>query len=130
MNALRDRELVDVLADRPDLLAIADAVAETKPRRKRRPSGVIALAAALAAAAAVALVAPWGNRGPDVVERALAAIGTGPVLHAVVEYSGDDAIVDLETGRSVKRVHRTEFWYDDANRSLRTRLSTDGVLLT
>lgn len=129
MNALRDRELVDALAERPELLAIADALAETEARR-RRLRHPLALAAAVTLAAAVALIAPWGDRGPDVLERALAAVGNGPVLHAVVEYSADDAIVDLATGASSRRVHRTEFWYDEGRRSMRTRLSTDGVILT
>jgi hypothetical protein len=130
MSALRDRELVDELADRPDLLAIADAVAETQRRRQPVSRRAFAIAAAIAAAAVVALVAPWGDRGPGVLDRALAAIGGGPVLHAVVEYSADDAIIDLATGASTQRVHRTEFWYDQERRSLRTRIATDGVILT
>jgi hypothetical protein len=78
-------------------------------------------------AAVVVLAAPWGGGGPSVVEDALAAIGNGPVVHAVVEYSGDDAIVDLATGRSRPRVHRIEYWYDESRQQFRSRLSTDGV---
>jgi hypothetical protein len=129
VNALEDRELVDVLADRPDLLAVADAVALTQ-RRRRAPRRGAAIAVIAAAAAGVLLAAPWGDRGPGVLDGALAAIGTGPVIHAVVEYSGDDAIVDLGTGKSTRRVHRMEFWYDESRLAFRSRLSTDGVQTT
>jgi hypothetical protein len=127
MNALRDRELVSELADRPELLAIADAVAETQRSRRHVPKGVLPLAAALTSAVVVVLAAPWGGSGPSVVEDALAAIGNRPVLHAVVEYSGDDAIVDLATGRSRPRLHRIEYWFDESRHQFRSRLSTDGV---
>jgi hypothetical protein len=130
MSALRDHELVTELSEHPDLLAIADAVAETQRARPRVQKRVLVLAAALAVAVVVALTAPWGDRGPGIVENALAAIGNGPVLHAIVEYSGDDAVVDLDTGRSTPRVHRIEYWFDPERKLLHTRLSTDGVKIT
>lgn len=131
MNALEDHELVELLGDRPDLFAVADAVASTqRTRRRRAPRRPLVAAAVAAVAAAVVLAAPWGDRGPDVLDRALAAIGNGPVLHAVVEYSGDDAIVNLATGESTRRVHGMEFWYDRGRRAFRSRLSTDGVQLS
>lgn len=133
MNALRDRELLDLFDGDPRLLAIADAVAQTqRPVRRRVPGGrVVAVAVAVAAAVAVALVAPWQERGPNVVDRALAAVGGGPVVHAVVEYSWDrDVVVEIATGEERRRVHRTEYWYDDGRKALRTRLLTDSVQLT
>ena len=127
MNALHDPEVVELFRHEPELLALADATAATQRRARRMPKRALALAAAFAGASVVALLAPWGERGPDVVDQALAALGAGPVLHAVVVYSADDATVDLETGRSTPRVHRTEYWYDSARSMLRAKLSTDGV---
>ena len=44
MSALLDHEAVDVLADEPELLAIADALVATRPRRARRLPYVAAAA--------------------------------------------------------------------------------------
>jgi hypothetical protein len=52
------------------------------------------------------------------------------VIHAVVEYSGNSAIVDLASGRSTPRVHTIEYWFDAERQALHTRLLTDGVQLT
>lgn len=130
MNVLRDPEVVELLADEPELLAVADAVASTQRSRRRLPVRLLAVAAATAVAAAVALLAPSGERGPDVVADALAALGTGPVVHAAVEYRTDGAIVDLSTGTSRPRVRRIEYWYDAERRLLHTKLFTDGVQIT
>lgn len=133
MNALSDPELLELVRDDPRLLAIADAVAETqRPARRRAVGGrVAAVAVAVAAAVAIALVAPLQERGPSFVDRALAAVGGGPVVHAVVEYSWDhDVVVEIATGEERQRIHRTEYWYDEARQTLRTRLLTDGVQLT
>jgi hypothetical protein len=130
MNALHDPEVVELLREEPELLALADAMAATQRVRRRVPMRVPALAAAVLAAAAVALLAPWGGSGPDIVEDALAAIGTGAVVHAAVEYRTDDSIVDLDTGKSTPRVRRTEYWYDAERQLLHTKLFTDGVQIT
>jgi hypothetical protein len=130
MNAARDRELVTLLADDPQLLAIADAVAATQKTRRCVPARVLLLAAAILAAGSVALLGPWGEGGPSIVDEALAAMGSGPVIHAAVEYSGDDALVELATGQSTPRVHRIEYWFDAERELLHTTLSTDGVKIT
>lgn len=98
------------------------------PSRRTRVARIaLAPAAVVAAALAVALVAPWESSGPSVVDRALAAVGAGPVVHAVVEYSWpQDVLVDLRTGAEHERVHRAEYWYDDERKVLRVRYSTDG----
>ena len=64
-TAFSDPETVEVLRDHPDLLAIADAVAATGVRPRRRlPLGRVGLVAAVAAVAvAVALVSPWQGGG-------------------------------------------------------------------
>ena len=77
---MRDREVLEVLRDEPELLAIADAVSETE-----RPSALLSpvrwlAAVALAAVALFALVlaAPWDRGGGGgVLDRALAAIPAG-----------------------------------------------------
>jgi len=99
------------------------------PRRRGRM-----LAATLAVAAiaiGVALISPWQGPGPNVVGRALAAIGSGPVLHVVLEYrSADNVVINLGTGAQHERIHRTEYWYDAERSLLHTRLATDGRQLT
>jgi hypothetical protein len=125
VNAL-DREVLELLHERPDLLAVADAVAATQERR-RRPRAALAPAVAVAAAVVLFLVAPWQNHGPNIFDRALAAVGTGPVIHAVVAFSGpNDVVVNLATGEERQRAHRNEFWYDAERGELRSRTSTDG----
>jgi hypothetical protein len=73
-----DDEVLELLADEPELLAIADAFAETQARRRRmRPLG---LAAAVALVAAVALaLAFWPGGGSSGISgnTAYAAIGGG-----------------------------------------------------
>jgi hypothetical protein len=115
LHALRERLVLELAA--------------ASPRRSHRRRTRIALAPAVVAAATLALllVAPWESRGPSVVDRALAAVGAGPVVHAVVEFSGpEDVVVDLATGAERERVHRTEYWYDEQRRQLRVRWTTDG----
>jgi len=132
VTVLDDPELRDLLGERPELAAIADALAATQ-RRPRRRLARLAVAALLTAAVGVALLllAPWAGRGPDVLDRALAAVGERPVVHAVVESSSPNSVVvDLATGAERERVSRTEFWFDAERSLLRTRLTTDGRQLT
>jgi hypothetical protein len=81
----------------------------------------------VAGALVLLLVTPWQNRRPTLAERALAAVGAGPVVHAVVEYSWPQhVVVDLATGSERERVHRAEYWFDDQRDTLRASYSTDG----
>ena len=85
---LRDPEVLELLADDPRLLALADAVAATQqaPRRPllhRAGPRVAAVAVVAAAAVVVALVVPKGEHG--IVDRAIAAIGDGRVMHVITE---------------------------------------------
>jgi hypothetical protein len=127
-----DTEVLEVLQERPELLRLAAAIAETQPRRqlmRRRRIAIVVTGAAIALAVALAASLPTG--GPNVVERALAAIGSGPIVHAVVERSSpDDVVVNLATGASRERTHRIEYWYDRERSFLHTRLLTDGTMLT
>ena len=85
--SLRDREVLDLLRDEPELLAIADAVTDTQhvshPLRPFRAIAAVMLAAAVIFV--LVLAVPWdrgdGGRG-SVLDRALAAIDSkGPVVH-------------------------------------------------
>ena len=72
-----DDEVLELLADEPELLAIADAVVETqRPRRRVRPVGVVASAVVLAAVVALAF-ALWPDGGSHGISdsTAVAAIG-------------------------------------------------------
>jgi len=123
MSALQDRvwtdpELADLVRDDPRLVAIADALRETEgivaPRRRRRLAlrGAL-LAAALCIGLVLALVAPWSNSGNGTLaDRALAAIGTLPVLHVVVELAPQSQLIDLKTGAATPLSEQREIWFD------------------
>lgn len=95
-------------------------------RRWRLPS--LALAAGVVAAVVVVLlVSPWSGGGDGgLVQRALAAIGTGPVLHVVIEHtippSGYGA-VSLPSGKPIQATERRETWFDQS-RQLREDIAT------
>jgi hypothetical protein len=72
-----DEELLELLGDEPELLAIADAIVETQtPRRRVRRVGLVATAAVVAAVAALAFALwPSGRSADFSVNTAVAAIG-------------------------------------------------------
>jgi hypothetical protein len=128
---VRDREVLEALRDEPELLAIADAVAETHLRRRRR-TGFPVLAAASAAAAALVLllVDPWsGGGGPSLADRALAAIGDGPIVHAVLRFKVPGHRIELATGRAAPIVRTAETWADDRKGLLLSVVRQDGQVL-
>lgn len=96
----------------------AHATSETRSRRRRLPS--VALAATVAAATvAVLLVSPWSGGGGGLVQRALAAVGTGEVLHVVfTEQPGPPGwygAVSLPSGTALPDpTLRREVWYDQS----------------
>jgi hypothetical protein len=91
----------------------------------------VAAAVTLIAAIALALATNFqGSSSPFTPEKALAAIGDGPVIHAVVESEEPWAtIVDLESGHERQQKYATEFWYDGQRGFLRARATVDGQLL-
>lgn len=134
-TAFADPELIDLFADEPELLAIADAIAVTtsKPARKpadrrsrrlARPS-VLSAAVAVAATVAVVLVAPWQRSHGTLADLALAAIGSQPVVHVVTETPTGAGLVDISTGDTQPVMQRDEIWYDAA-RGLRRDLTHNG----
>jgi hypothetical protein len=116
-SVIADAEVVELLRDSPDLLAIADAIASTQERPRRRlRAGLIRLAAVAAVvviAGVVALASPWDGRGGGFVERALAALGDGQVIHLVsVSEVPGRTILDLQTGAEMPLTAETEIWFD------------------
>ena len=128
VSALRDHELVELLADQPELLALADAIAATAPTRSRRrfPTRLLAGSITIAAAAVVALVAPWSESRGGVLQQALAAVSTDSVLHAVlVSQVPETTVVDLRSFRETPTTLRVETWFD-ARKGLKRILVTRG----
>jgi hypothetical protein len=124
-----DPELLELLPDRADLFAVADAVAATQPVPNRRPKIAAALvAAALAAALAFALVGPDGPGDSAVVGRALAAVGQGKVLHVVARIEPGGRAIDLATGRVVHPYQVVEEWYEPGV-GLRARIAKSNAYL-
>lgn len=116
---------------RASALAALPRRASRRRVRRHRPLGLIAVGAVVATALAVALAGPWEGRTPLVTERALAAIGSRPVIHAVVENTRPHAtIVDLASGEETTQLLRTEYWFDDEQALLRARITIDGTLQT
>jgi hypothetical protein len=119
-SPLRDRELLEMLAEEPELLAIADAIAVTAPgapysaRRRHRFASptLVAAAAVVAAAVALALLWPFAASSPSVLDNALAAIGSGPVAHVVVENNLGSSLLDVRTGKQTPASGRYSLWWD------------------
>jgi hypothetical protein len=116
---VRDPEILELLREEPELLALADALAETQrppspSRLGRAVPRVVAAAAAVAAVVAVVLFAPGGGGGPGIVDRALAAIGKGRVLHLVMRVPSGEVLVDLKSGRRTVETLEIEDWSDQS----------------
>lgn len=131
---LRDAEVIELLADKPELLAIADAVSATQhraaaPRRRRRIAVRAGMVAAAAAAAGIAILA-WPQGKPNaVLGRALAAIGDGQIMHVVTESPSGIVYVDLKAGHRTAPIMRQELWVDRQGDRLHLVLSIGGRLL-
>lgn len=121
---VRDPELLLELRDEPELLAVADALSEvlreggaaTRRRRRAWPVGAAVAAVAAAAIAAGTLLLVTGGVKPTLVDRALAAVGDEPVLHAIISQPqpSETTLVELSTGKrvDVPRMVETEIWFD------------------
>jgi hypothetical protein len=114
---MRDvRDALDRMQPTPDERGDWDAVlrdARVRPRRAPVPA-LSALGVAVAAVFALVLFQPWDGETPTVLQRALAAVDDGPVLHVVLRDDWHGTLVDLETGER-RRIHgRREVWYDPA----------------
>jgi hypothetical protein len=136
-----DPELRELLLEQPELVAIADALAqaniEAATRRSRRrvlPNArILAVAAALAAVVAVALIAPWSDSGGSLSDLALAAIGSQPVLHVIAhrEVPTGGQLIEIKTGRvqQISQQQQEEIWYDAAKGLKRDTIRVGSTLL-
>jgi hypothetical protein len=136
-----DPELRELMLEQPELVAIADALAqadvEAATRRSRRRvlrnSRILAVAALLAAVVAMALVAPWGHSGGRLSELALAAIGSQPVLHVIAqsEVPTGDRLIEIKTGRvqQLSQQQQEEIWYDAAKGLKRDTVRVGSTIL-
>jgi hypothetical protein len=127
-DVVLDREVVELLADEPELLAIADAITTTQPRPRRRGSRIGALAAAVIAVGTVLVVLPDRGGDSSLLADALAAVGRGPVVHARIEtvLPATNVIV-LATGRARPQTIAIEYWFDEPRGRLRTVVRRGGV---
>lgn len=115
-TAFADREVLELLGEEPELLAIADAIAATQATRRRRLplSRLLLVAAALAALIVMPLATPWERSRTSIVDKAQGALGDEEVIHVVLEReSTDPLLVDLRTGRETPTRFRTEIWFDE-----------------
>jgi hypothetical protein len=120
---VRDPEVLFELRREPELLAVADALSDVLAapalrNRKRWWLAGTGLAAAIGAAAVLAgLLLTTTGVQPSLVDRALAAVGDEPVLHAVIRQTGQSSttLIELSTGRKTvpRRVTETEIWFDE-----------------
>jgi hypothetical protein len=80
-------------------------------RRGRLAVAVVPIAVVLAVAA-LALLWPFGQQQASVLERALAAVGEGRVVHVVFRSDRGLVLVNLETGERRRLWIEREVWYE------------------
>ena len=113
-------------AERGDWEAVLlDAGVPRRPALVRPLAGVAIAAAALFA---LALFQPWEGKNPTLLERALAAVGDGPVLHVVLRGEWGGTNVDLETGARTPVHGENETWYDPQRNLVHTVLRLGDVV--
>lgn len=125
-----DIEVVDELRDEPELLAVADAVGQTQPRRRGRSVAAAIGAVVVLAAGLAALLVDLDNR-PSLTEKALAAVGEGPIIHAVLSSNvspstGGAERINLRTGQRVPLKQTAEVWFDSRSSTMRTVMRLNG----
>jgi hypothetical protein len=127
VKVFREPDLVALLADEPELLAFADAIATTRALRHHSRAWPALLAAAAALAVTLAAVSFWDGGGrASLVDRALAAVGAGPVVHAIIRAPTENVYVDLETGRRTPQLAETEIWFDQGRETEHTIRRVEG----
>ncbi|MBA3841469.1 MAG: hypothetical protein H0X39_02425 [Actinobacteria bacterium] len=97
---------------------------------RRRPLLAMLGASAGLAAIILALVLAWpfgGQGNTNFLDRAAAAIGSGPVLHVTIESGFGATVVDLKTGTH-SFVHGSEELWFDPTRGVRDLTSFRGVV--
>ena len=129
-------QMLPVPGAKPDWADVKQRLARReraeRGRRLGRFSRFALAATALAIGIAVAMVAPWGGSG-GFADRALAALGSEPVLHVVAHAQGpaEGRLVDLSTGATtpIIREQEIEIWYDHKQGLKHTILRSDGRIV-
>lgn len=106
------KQAIERLTPEPERLPNWDSVLrDARPSRARWAAPRLAIVAAVIGGAALIAVAPWksGERA-GVLDRALAAVGDGPVSHLVIRTEWGGTLVDLQSGRREPLYHELEFW--------------------
>ena len=104
----------DVPKEWDDVLRRAGGPPAAPPRRRgRRRLAGVALAA-LVTVCGVLLADPFAEEEEGVLDRALAAVGDGPVLHVVTRSGTGGTLVDLESRRRTPIHVERELWFDPA----------------
>jgi hypothetical protein len=107
------QETLDKLAPGPARMSDWAAVLREARPRRRSPVLQLAVATGIAGLAALFVVAPWkGSERVGVLDKALAAVGDGPVLHVVFRGEWGGTRIDLETGARTPVYGEREVWYD------------------
>jgi hypothetical protein len=120
----------------PDWADVEHRLARRERAERRRRLGRFTrfalAAAALAIGVAAAMVAPWGGSG-GFTDRALAALGSEPVLHVVAHTQGPTRghLVDLSTGVTtpITQDQGLEIWYEQKQGLKHTILRSDGRIV-
>lgn len=118
----------------PELARKADwdaVLRDARPSRARRAAPRLVILGAAVALAALFAVSPWrAAERTGVLDRALAALGDGPVLHVVLRDNLLPAgtLVDLRTGERKRVFEEKELWYDQGRGRIREISRFGGVV--
>ncbi len=109
------------------------AFASRRPRRAVRRLTVAFAGAAGLAVLVFAAVAFWptSSGGDTLVQRALAAVGTGEVLHVVTEQPSPPGWyqpVSLPSGTPIEITQRQEIWFDQSRDLKKTVTTLNGIV--
>lgn len=96
--------------------AVLERAGAAKPRLRYWHSMAVrrgGIGLAFAAAAVFAVVLFWPSAGKhSILDRALAAVGNGPIIHVIYRNKQDYAFVDLRSGRRTLVFAQHEEWLD------------------
>jgi hypothetical protein len=123
------KDLVERLEPMPEEQGDWDAV--VRDARRRRPAllrSAAGVAAAAAALFALVLFQPWAVERRSFLERALAAVDDGPVIHAVLRGQWGGMNVDLKTGERTPVHGENEIWYDPRRKVIRVVSRLGGTI--
>jgi hypothetical protein len=123
------KNVIERIESVPD--ARGDWEAVLRDAHVRRGPALRSLAAAAVVSTGLfvlALFQPWESEGPTFLERALAVVDDGPVLHVVLRGEWGGTLVDLETGDREPVYGESEIWYDFERNRMHSLTRLGGVV--